>query len=98
MADNTQPTAQPTTHEAAWVWQGFFGPAARAAQAKIAVDDLPAGTVGVVVPERGAPPRAVDRAGALSMFAVQVRPSETLPIPDGLFEAEPDIVGRLVGA
>jgi hypothetical protein len=80
----------------AWVWQGFFGPMAAAAAGKAITDaDTRAG---VWVPLPGEPPRAVDVDGAMGMFAVQTRVNEPVPRPEGLLEAAPDLVGRLVNA
>lgn len=85
----------PGEEEALWVWQGFFGPTAVATTAKVIVDeDLRAGAR---IPLYGEPPRQVDVDSVTSMFAVQVRPYDQIPCPEGLFEADPNIVGRLVG-
>jgi hypothetical protein len=79
----------------AWVWQGFFGPMQAAAYAKATVDAD--SRAGAWVPPIGAPPVAVDTAGAVGMFAVQVRPAARIACPPGLEEARPELVGRLVG-
>jgi hypothetical protein len=55
-------------------------------------------SVGAVRPERGAPPMHVTSDGVMTMFAFHVPVGQRLPTPPGLFEAEPSIVGRLVGA
>lgn len=79
-----------------WVWQGFFGPMAVAAAAKLITDaDTRAG---VWVPLQGEPPRAVDVGGTMGMFAVQTRASAPVQCPAGMMEADPVMVGRMVGA
>jgi len=77
-----------------WVWQGFFGPMPAAAAAWSAVQIGAA--VGVLVPPSG--PLAVDTGGVMGMFAVQTRPVAPMGLPAGMFEANPAMVGRLVGA
>ncbi|WP_206934131.1 hypothetical protein [Roseococcus thiosulfatophilus] len=84
-----QPTPEP------WAWQGFFGPAA-AAQAAYAAVQI-GGDIGALVPLEGGP-RAVDVDGEVMMFAVQVRPDAPMACPEDMTEADPAIVGRLVGA
>lgn len=79
-----------------WGWQGWFGPMADAAAAKALTDQDQ--RAGVWVPVQGEPPAAVDVAGTIGMFAVQTRLSDSIPTPAGLMEADPAIVGRLVGA
>ncbi|HEV7455182.1 MAG TPA: hypothetical protein VGN96_00280 [Roseococcus sp.] len=78
-----------------WVWQGFFGPPPEAMTAYSAISV--GGAIGALVPLEGGP-HAVDVAGEVMMFAVQVRPDAIMACPAGLTEANPDIVGRLVGA
>lgn len=79
-----------------WVWQGFFGPMAAAAAGKLLADaDARAG---VWVPPPGEPPRAVDVGGVMGMFAVQTRPEAPIETPAGLMQADPAMVGRMVGA
>lgn len=79
----------------AWVWQGFFGPmaAAIAAYSAITINDR----VGVLIPAFDGP-MPVDTGGAMGMFAVQTRPHDPMPVPAGMFEADPAMVGRMVGA
>ena len=84
------------TEETDWQWQGFFGPMATASAAKLLADED--ARAGVWVPERGQPPRAVDTAGTFGMFAVQTRAGDPIACPEGLFEADPAMVGRLVAA
>lgn len=79
----------------AWVWQGFFGPMAAALTAYGAITIGAA--VGVLVPAQGGP-MPVDTGGAMGMFAVQTRPADPMAVPAGMFEADPAMVGRLVGA
>lgn len=85
-----------------WVWQGFFGPteAAVAAYATVQKGLDQGGTgfdVGMKVPEENGP-MLVDKGGVMAMFAVQTRPWSPMPVPEGMFEADPAMVGRLVGA
>lgn len=79
----------------AWTWQGFFGPMAAAVTAWDGVTI--GGAVGVRVPLEGGP-MPVDTAGAMGMFAVQTRPDTPMGVPAGLYEADPAMVGRMVGA
>lgn len=90
MSETTKPDPQE------WVWQGWFGPMADAAVAK-AMTDIDS-RAGVWVPLPGDPPARVDLAGTMGMWAVQTRRSAPIPLPDGVMEADPAIVGRLVGA
>jgi hypothetical protein len=85
-----------TDQPPAWQWQGFFGPMALATAAKASTDADP--RAGVRVPLAGEAPRAVDRAGAMGMFAVQTRPDDAIACPSGLLEADPLMVGRMIGA
>ena len=85
-----------------WVWQGFFGPMAAAVAAKQSTDtDIRAGAW---VPVQDEPPRAVDpRTQRVGMWAVQVRPDAQIPLSPaweaaGILEADPAMVGRLLGA
>jgi hypothetical protein len=82
------------TDAPAWVWQGFFGPmaAAQAGYSAVTIGDA----VGVLVPLDD--PMPVDREGVMGMFAVQTRPSAPMEPPPGMFEADPSMVGRMVGA
>jgi hypothetical protein len=80
----------------AWVWQGFFGQMADAVAGKALTDEDQ--RAGVWVPLPGEPPRAVDVNGVMGMFAVQTRPDNPIPTPAGLLEADPAMVGRMVGA
>lgn len=80
-----------------WRWQGFFGPMAAAVAAKL-VSDADSARCGAWVPPPGQPPVPVDTSGTFGMYAVQVRPENPLPVPAGLAEAQPDLVGRLVNA
>lgn len=79
-----------------WVWQGFFGAMDAATAAKAAADKD--SRAGVVVPVVGAPPMAVDTDETMGMFAVQTRPADPIPCPLGMREANPAMVGRMVGA
>jgi hypothetical protein len=79
-----------------WVWQGFFGPIAAAVAGKLLTDEDQ--RAGVWVPLPGEPPRAVDVDGVMGMFAVQTRPENQIPTPAGLMQADPAMVGRMVGA
>ncbi len=81
-----------------WVWQGFFGPTNVALEAKLTAEQLPPTVVGVIIPPPGAGVVAVDVSGEMSMYAVQTRSSNPLPVPDNLEAARSEIVGRLVGA
>lgn len=82
----------------AWVWQGFFGPMSAAIAGKLITDDLPGEVAGVKVPLPGDAPVSVDLTGSMGMFAVQTRPHDPMPVPAGMFEADPAMVGRMVGA
>lgn len=53
--------------------------------------------VGVLVPLEGGPMR-VDTAGTMGMFAVQTRATASMVVPAGMYEADPAMVGRMVGA
>jgi hypothetical protein len=79
-----------------WVWQGFFGPMAAAVAGKLLTDKDQ--RAGVWVPLPGEPPRVVDVEGTMGMFAVQTRPDSPIPTPTGMLEADPAMVGRMVGA
>lgn len=79
-----------------WVWQGFFGPMAIATAAKKIIDKD--SRAGVWVPLQDDPPAKVDTGGSLGMFAVQTRIGDPIQTPDGLMEADPGMVGRMVGA
>jgi hypothetical protein len=78
-----------------WAWQGFFGPMADA-QAAWASVTLGA-DVGVLVPLEGGP-MPVDLGGVMGMFAAQTRASAPMATPAGMMQADPAMVGRLVGA
>ena len=78
-----------------WVWQGFFGPTAAAVAAKAIVDKD--ARAGVWIPIQDAPPMYVDVGGVMSMFAVQTRAGDQIPTPTGMWEADPSMVGRMVG-
>lgn len=79
-----------------WNWQGFYGPRATAIAAKVIIDkDTRAGAW---VPVQGQPPLRVDTTDTHAMFAVQTRPSNPIPTPEGMLEADPGMVGRMVGA
>lgn len=77
-----------------WVAQGFYGPLAVATAAKAVTDQDP--RAGAWVPPQGEPPMAVDTSGVTGMFAVMTRRHSPIPTPDGMLEANPAIVGRLV--
>ncbi len=78
-----------------WVWQGFFGPttAASSAYQQVIIGD----DVSVLIPVEGGP-MPVDLNGNMAMFAVQTRPASPMSVPANMYEANPDMVGRLVGA
>ena len=84
------------TVDDAWVWQGWEGPLEVATAAKLVTDQD--ARAGVWVPMSGAPPELMDVGGTVGMFAVQTRPSNPIPCPEGLKEMRPDIVGRMFGA
>jgi hypothetical protein len=84
--------------QSAWVRQGFEGPSQRATAEKALHDAISPDIVGNVAPERGLPPMPWSRDGSRVLFAVWVRPDALLPCPDGMIEADPALVGRLVGA
>ncbi len=90
--------SDPTPDPVLWVWQGFFGPYEDAVAGKAFTDALPGDVAGVKVPVAGDPPVAVDLNATTGMFAIQVRPAALVPTPAGLMEANPAMVGRLVGA
>lgn len=77
-----------------YVPQGFYGPLAVAAAAKTVTDQDP--RAGAWMPPQGEPPMAVDTSGATGMFAVMTRRHSPIPKPDGLLEANPAIVARMV--
>lgn len=77
-----------------YVSQGFYGPMQVAMAAKAATDQD--SRAGAWVPPQGEPPMAVDTSGATGMFAVMTRRHSPIPAPDGLLEASPAIVARLV--
>lgn len=79
-----------------WVWQGWFGPMPAAVAAK-AITDADS-RAGVWVPVQGAPPASVNRSGTIGMIAVLTRANAPISTPHGMEEADPAIVGRLVGA
>jgi hypothetical protein len=77
-----------------YVPQGFYGPMAAVAAAKTVTDQDP--RAGAWVPPQGQPPMAVDITGVTGMFAVMTRRHNPIPTPDGLLQASPAIVARLV--
>lgn len=85
-----------------WVWQGFFGPMPAAISAKASTDADH--RCGAWVPLPDELPRAVDpKTHRIGMWAVQVRPDAQIPLsPEwgaaGILEADPAMVGRLLGA
>jgi hypothetical protein len=79
-----------------WVPQGFYGPVAVATAAKAITDQDP--RAGAWMPPQGEPPVSVDASGTQAMFAVLTRRHSPIPTPDGLLEANPSLVGRLVNA
>lgn len=85
-----------TTTPPEWVWQGFYGPKATATAAKAITDNDT--RAGAWVPVKGAPPLRVDVGDTQAMFAVQTRPGNPIPTPAGLLQADPAMVGRMVGA
>lgn len=78
-----------------WGWQGFFGPMVAAQTAWAAVQIGP--NVGVLVPLEGRP-MPVDLGGVMGMFAVQTRLDAPMTTPNMMMQADPAMVGRLVGA
>lgn len=79
-----------------WVWQGFYGWTAEVGAAKAIIDnDVRAGAW---VPVQGQPPMPIDVGGSQAMFAVMTRKGAPIPVPEGLLEADPATVGRLVNA
>jgi len=83
------------TDAPAWVWQGFFGPMAAA---QVAYAEVTLGAdLGVLVPLEGGP-MPVDLDGIMGMFAVQTRPAAPMATPHMMMQADPAMVGRLVGA
>lgn len=78
-----------------WVYQGFFGASEDATSAKVVADNDP--RVGAWIPPQGEPPIHVDLGGTEAMFAVLTRRGNPLPVPTGLKEANPSMVGRMVG-
>lgn len=78
-----------------WYWQGFFGPMQLAITAKQQTDEsvMP----GAWLPKQGEPPLSIDAAGLLGMIAVMVRRGNSVAVPAGMTEANPALVGRLIG-
>lgn len=83
------------TQEDPWVPQGFFSPMATATAAKTSLDYDP--RIGAMRPDPGQPPAPVDKEGTVGMFAVHSRPGNPIPCPPGMREADPALVGRLLG-
>lgn len=81
--------------EALWVWQGWEGPIDVATAAKLVIDEDP--RAGVWVPMAGEPPELVDVEGTRGTFAVQTRPWNPIPCPEGMVELRQDIISRLFG-
>ena len=81
-----------------WGWQGFYGPMNIALARKAEAETLPVSVVGVIIPPTGGGVVTVDLVGETGMFAVQTREDAQIAVPNGLFAARPEIVGRLVGA
>lgn len=79
-----------------WVWQGFYGPKTTATAAKAIIDND--ARAGVWIPKKGDPPMPMDIAGSQAIIAVQTRRNNPIPTPEGLLQANPAMVGRLVGA
>lgn len=79
-----------------WVWQGFYGAKAAVTAAKAIIDNDT--RAGAWVPAQGQPPLQVDVTGTQAMFAVMTRKGEPIPTPTGLLQADPAMVGRMVGA
>ena len=80
--------------------RGFEGPYDIAVAEKARHEAMMAGTppdIGAILPLAGEPPMPWNVAGTKAMFAVWVRPGVSLPVPEGMDEADPSIVGRLVG-
>ena len=81
--------------------RGFEGPADIAAAAKIAHEAMMGAVpppIGAIAPPPGEPPRAWNKSGTRAMYAVWVRAGVTLPVPDGMDEADESLVGALVSA
>jgi hypothetical protein len=81
-----------------WVWQGFERPLDAAIAGKALTDALPPEVAGVKVPMPGEPMRAWNKAGTRFLWAIQTRPDNPVPAPEGCEEADPALVGRMVGA
>lgn len=84
---------QPDPNE--WVWQGWEADAATAAARKAAMDYDP--RHGAILPQPGDPPLPWNTARTRAIWAVQTRRGNPIPTPAGCDEADPAIVGRLVG-
>jgi hypothetical protein len=83
--------------EAGWRRRGFFGPWAVAVAAKQGFETD--ARVGAMVPVAGEPPIVVDPATQTTgMFGIWDRASGAVPVPEGMYEADPDLVGRFISA
>lgn len=90
MSDNT---------EVLWIWRGWFGPFEIASEAKLVTDAIDGATFGVKVPLPGEPPMYVDpETQVFGMWAVQLRPDNNYPTPEGCWKADDNLVGRMVNA
>lgn len=90
-----------------WVWQGWFGPMPAAIAAK-AITDADS-RAGAWVPMSGDAPKLMTpdmwdvvglppQPAPYGAFGALTRPNAPMPTPPGMEEADPAIVGRLVGA
>lgn len=90
------PDPEPPADPGEWRRRGFFGPWLMAETRKTALVGDP--RIGAMLPPAGEPPIVVDPGtGTTGMFAIWDRATDPLPVPVGLVEAAPDLVGRLVG-
>ena len=78
-----------------WSWQGFAGPQAAAQAAYDAIVIGP--EIGARVPYTGGPV-AVNTRRTLFAFGVQTRTGSPIPVPPGMDELNPAMVGRMLGA
>jgi hypothetical protein len=86
---DTQPTQE-------YLRQGFFGPLAIAEEAYAAIQIGP--DVGALVPLEGGPIVVDPETRTTGMFAVWTPPGKSMAAPLGMMEADPGMVGRMVGA
>lgn len=97
MTDSTeQEDDAPERASSLYSQRGFYGSAEVADTAKAALESDP--RVLGILPARGLPSRRVDKAGTDAMFAVVTMAGDEIETPDGLREADPQIVGALAGS